>query len=166
MATLHFIGGKAGAGKTTLARELGESERAIVICEDEWLSKFGFVIRSLDDYRDATGRFRDVIRPLVIDLLRLNVSVVLDYPANTVQRRAWMRALFDSAGADHVLHWIEASDSECLDNIHRRNEEKPTGIYWGEVSDQQFNAVNPYVIPPSPDEGFNIVEYTVYSRRG
>ena len=31
MATLHFIGGKAGAGKTTLARELGKSERAVVI---------------------------------------------------------------------------------------------------------------------------------------
>ena len=104
------------------------------------------------------------MRPLVIDLLRLNVSVVLDYPANTVQRRAWIRSLFDAASADHVLHWVEASDAECLDNIHRRNAEKPTGIYWGEVSDEQFHAVNPYVVPPTPDEGFNLVRHTVYSR--
>ena len=38
MATLHFVYGWPGAGKTTLARELGERERALVFCEDEWLA--------------------------------------------------------------------------------------------------------------------------------
>jgi predicted kinase len=157
MATLHFIGGKAGAGKTTLARELGRSERAVVLCEDEWLSKLGLEIHSLDDYRRASDRCRKVMEPLVLDLLRLGVSVVLDYPANTVERRAWLRSLVELAGADHVLHWIEASDADCLGNIHRRNEEKPEGIYWGDVSDEVFHPVNPHIVPPSPDEGFTIL---------
>src|SRR6201999_606506 len=39
VATLHFIYGWPGAGKTTLARDLGERARAVVFCEDERLTK-------------------------------------------------------------------------------------------------------------------------------
>jgi len=163
MATLHFMCGRAGAGKTTLARELGRSLPAIVFCEDEWISTLGFEVRSLEDYRDASGRCQKMIGSLVPDLLRQGVSVVLDFAANTVPRRAWVRSLFEAAGAEHVLYWIEASDAECLGNIHRRNDEKPPGVYWGPVSDELFHAVNPHFVPPSPEEGFQVIRRPVYS---
>jgi predicted kinase len=164
MATLHFICGKAGAGKTTLARELGRSLPAVVVCEDEWIATLGFTVRSLEDYVDASGRCQKLISSLVPDLLRQGVSVVLDFAANTVRRRKWVRSLFESAGADHVLHWIEASDAECLGNIHRRNDEKPPGVYWGPVSDELFHAVSPHFVPPSAEEGFKVIRRPVYSR--
>lgn len=157
MATLHFLCGKAGSGKTTLARELGRSLPAIVFCEDEWIASLGFVVRSLDDYLDASRRCRAMIASLVPELLRMDVSVVLDFAGNTASSRAWVRSLFEAAGADHVLHWLDASDAECLDNIHRRNVEKPAGVYWGDVSDELFHAVTPYFTPPGPEEGFHVV---------
>ena len=159
MATLHFICGKAGAGKTTLARELGRTLSAMVFCEDEWICKLGFEIRSLDDFVTASAKCRSVIGPLAGDLLRLGVSVVFDFAGNTVKGRQWVRALFEAADADHVLHIIDASDSQCLANIHRRNDEKPPGIYWGHVTDETFHGVTVHFAPPRPEEGFRTLTH-------
>ena len=159
MATLHFICGKAGSGKTTLARELGRTLPAIVFCEDEWIDTLGFEIRSLEDFARASSKCRDLIRPLASEMLRLGVSVVFDFAGNTVTGRQWVRTVFESAEADHLLHVIQASDAECLANIHLRNDEKPEGVYWGDVSDETFHAVTAYFAPPQPEEGFRIVAH-------
>lgn len=156
MATLHFICGKAGAGKTTLARQLGRTLPAVVVCEDEWIETLGFEIRSLEEFRLASSKCRSLIGPLASDLLRLGVSVVLDFAGNTRKSRQWVRTIFEAANADHVLHVIEATDEQCLANIHRRNDEKPSGIYWGHVTDETFHAVTAYFGPPQPEEGFRI----------
>jgi predicted kinase len=158
------MGGKPGAGKSTLARELGRTLPAVVICEDEWIQNLGFQIRSFEDYREAARRCHAVIEPLARDLLRVGVAVVLDVPANTPEARARVRSLFEPVGAAHVLHWIDGSDAECLTNVRRRNEEKPTGVYWGPVSDEMFHLVLPRIVPPSTTEGFNVVRHTVVVR--
>ena len=67
--------------------------------------------------------------------------------------------MFEVAGADHVLHVIEASDAQCLANIHRRNDEKPAGVYFGEVGDDMFHAVTLLFEPPQPTEGFRILQH-------
>ncbi len=157
MATLHFICGKAGAGKTTLARELGRTLPAVVFCEDEWLEGLGFEIRSLEDFVQASRKWRSLIGPLATELLRRGVSVVFDFAGNTVKGRQWVRGVFEAADADHALHVIEATDAECLANIHRRNREKPPGVYSGHVSDERFHEVTAYFVPPQPEEGFRVL---------
>jgi len=156
MPTLHFICGKAGAGKTTLALELGRTLPAVVFCEDEWIDTLGFEIKSHEDFERIASKWRSLIGPLVTEILRLGVSAVFDFSGNTVKSRQWVRSVFEAANADHLLHLIEATDAQCVANIHRRNHEKPSGVYWGHVTDECFHGVTAHFAPPQADEGFRI----------
>ncbi len=157
MATLHFIAGKAGAGKTTLARQLGRELPGVVICEDEWLSQISEPITCLADFMKATRRLRAALAPHIAALLRLGVNVVLDFGGNTLQDRQWVRSIFESAAADHLLHYLDVDEATCLARVHQRNETRPAGIFFGVVTDAQVKEVNPYFVAPSADENFNVM---------
>jgi predicted kinase len=148
--------GRAGAGKTTLARRLGQELRAPVFCEDAWLSKISDPITSVEDYLKATARLRAAIGPQVIELLRLGVDVVLDFSANTPRQRQWVRSIFEAASADHVLHFLDADEAACRARVHERNVTQPAGIFFGVVTDALLDEVNPYFVAPSAEEDFRV----------
>lgn len=153
MATLHFIHGWPGAGKTTLARDLGERERAVVFCEDEWLATLSSErITSLQQYVEASARIRQLIAPLATRLLTLGVSVVFDFAGNTPPHRAWVKAIADVANADHLLHVLDVPADECKRRLHERNATRPPGLYFGDVSDELFDAVVQRIVPPRDEE--------------
>src|SRR6476661_5563629 len=97
MATLHFCAGKAGAGKTTIARKIASDTPAVLICEDEWIARIADPVTNLADYIGAAIKVRGVLGPHVVDLLRLGVSVVFDFGGNTVRDRSWVRSIFERA---------------------------------------------------------------------
>jgi predicted kinase len=153
--TLHFLCGKAGAGKSTLARQLAVEHQAVLICEDVWLARlYGDEMATFDDYRVRSLRLRSVVGPLVTDLLRAGQSVVLDFPANTRASRAWYRSLFEDASARHVLHHIDTPDRLCLDRIAARNVERPEGSHH--LSEADFAHITSFFEPPQAAEGFDI----------
>ena len=157
MATLHFVYGLPGAGKTTLARELGETRRALVFIEDEWIAQVMTTpVASIEEFREIGGRVRALIAPIAERVLRLGVDVVFDFAANTVSDRAWVRGIFERAGAEHVLHVIDAAIEVCRARVQQRNRDRPAGVYFGEVSDALFEAVVPRIVRPSDAEGFRI----------
>ena len=160
MATLHFIYGKPGAGKTRLARELGASVPAVVFCEDEYIAATSDAIQTLQQFIERSRRVRELlIAPAATQILRLGVSVVFDFGGNTVAHRAWVRSVFEAAGADHVLHVLDVPDDECKRRVRERNVAKPPGLYFGDVSDEMVDAVLPYITPPAASEGFSLVRH-------
>jgi predicted kinase len=92
--------------------------------------------------------------PHVIALLRAGLSVVLDFPANTPESRAWMRAIAREADVGHQLHYLAADDALCKARLRRRN---AAGTHEFTVSDEQFDLFTRYFVAPTPDEGFAIV---------
>jgi predicted kinase len=159
MATLHFLSGRAGSGKTTLARKIARDTPAVLICEDEWVSRIADPITNLGEYVTAAARIRSVLAPHVIDLLRLGMSVVLDFGGNTARDRNWVRSIFEQANTEHVLHYLRADDSICRARVQARNETKPQGLFFGVVTEAQLEEVNRYFAPPGAEEGFNVVVY-------
>ena len=155
-ATLHFISGRLASGKTTLALRLAEQEGAVLICEDVWLSKLSDGINSFEDYLKWSRRCRSVIGPLVIQILRAGASVVLDFAGNTQAERKWVRSLFEEAEVNHVLHYLDVAEEECLARLKIRNETKPEGLYFATTSEEEFSAIARWFQPPVPEEGFHV----------
>jgi predicted kinase len=94
--------------------------------------------------------------PHLVALLRAGLSVVLDFPANTPQSRAWMRTLFQDAEVAHQLHYCEADDALCKARLRHRNE---AGTHEFTVSDDDFDLFTRYFVPPSVEEGFTVVRH-------
>jgi predicted kinase len=86
------------------SQQIAERKPAILICEDVWLAKLSNGIGSFEDYLKWSRRCRSIMGPLVIEILNAGTSVVLDFAGNTPTERSWVRSLFESADAAHVLH--------------------------------------------------------------
>jgi predicted kinase len=79
--------------------------------------------------------------------------VVLDYPANTVATRAWMKGVAEAAGAPHLLHLLDVPDELCRARLHRRNAD---GGHDFAPNDDDFDLITSYFQPPTGAEGFNV----------
>ena len=154
---LHMLVGKIGAGKSTLAAQLGRAPKTVVVSEDEWLSiLFGEQMHSVADYVRCSARLRTALEPHLIALLTSGLSVVLDFPANTPEIRTWMRKLFEKADCAHRLHYLDLPDDICRVRMHRRYAD---GGHAFAVTDEQFDRITSHFVPPSRDEGFQVVVY-------
>lgn len=152
---LHLVCGKVAAGKSTLCARLA-SEGAFRIEQDRLMSTLYPEMETVADYLRHVPRLRDAITPIVVELLVRGVSVVLDWPANTVATRAWMRGLAEQAAATARLHWLETSDAICLDRLAQRNSE---GTHDYTVSADEFAELSAWFEPPTDAEGFEIIRH-------
>ncbi|WP_282026301.1 AAA family ATPase [Limimaricola cinnabarinus] len=160
--TLHLLCGRIASGKSTLATELGRRPRTVVIREDHWLSGlFGKELKSIDDYVRCAGLLRGIVGPHVTDLLNAGVSVVLDFQANTIVARSWIRGLLGGTEAAHVLHLLDVPEEVCLARLRTRNK---AGLHPFVVTEAQFRQVTRHFVPPAPEEGFAVQVHPVATR--
>ena len=153
--TLHLLCGKIASGKSTLSAQLGSADGTIVIAEDDWLNAlYSDVMSSLSDNVRCTSNLRNIIGPHVVSLLKAGLSVVLDFQANTIEARNWMRGIVEQTNADHKLHVLNVADEVCLARLHARNAQ---GDHPFAATEEQFHQITKHFRVPSADEGFNIV---------
>lgn len=155
---LYLVCGKTGAGKTTLAGQLAATSKTVLVSEDDWLSQlYPEEIQNLSDYVRCTGRFRKALASHVEALLRTGLSVVLDFPANTPSSRQWAKTIFENSAVAHELHYLDVPNETCKARLRERN---AVGSHPFMTSDDQFDEITRYFVPPSQDEGFNVIRHT------
>lgn len=156
--TLHLLCGKIASGKSTLARELAERPRTILISMDDWMSAlYPTENQTIEDFARLTARLRDAMGPHVANILRQSTSVVLDFPANTAKWRAWMRSIIDAVEVAHELHVLNVPDDVCKARLHKRN---ASNQHQYDVDEATFELFTGYFELPADEEGFNVIVHT------
>jgi len=104
---LHLFCGKMAAGKSTLALELSQRLNAVLIIEDHWLKNlYPEEIIDIPSYAKYSTRLNKIISKHVINILAAGVSVVLDFPANTINQRNLLKKIIEENNVNHTLHYL------------------------------------------------------------
>ena len=149
--------GKMGAGKTTLSKAISSEKECVLISEDDWLSShYPNLINSFEDYIKYSRLIKPFVKDLVQSILCAGVTVVMDFPANTIRQRKWLLSLSQEIEAEHELFFLNMSDEQCLSQIAKRRTEQPEREQFD--TEDVFYEVTKYFEPPSTDEGLFITE--------
>lgn len=120
-ARLMLTCGLPGAGKTALARQLAADRRAVRLTKDEWLWALGAT-----PWDAATGeKVEGELWRLAQEILRLGLSVVLDFGLWARSERDEMRSVARSLGAGVELHYLDVPIDELWRRIEARNSAPP-----------------------------------------
>ncbi len=152
---LFFMCGKMGAGKSTAATALANKTKAVLLSEDVWLNAlYPDQIRNFEDYRKYSSMLKPLLAIHLIDVLNAGASVVMDFPANTVQQRAWFLQLATDARVEHEMLYVQVSDDVCLEQIAKRRTEQPDRAAFD--TPETFRLVSSLFEEPSASEQLNI----------
>ena len=116
-ARLLLTCGLPGAGKTTLATQLAAERGAVRLTKDEWLWALG----SSPWDRPTGDRVERELWRLAQELLRLDVSVVLDFGLWARVERDEMRSVARDLGVGVELHYLDVPTDELWRRIDERN---------------------------------------------
>ena len=128
--TLYLVCGMAGAGKTTLATALAQSENAVRLSPDEWIEPL------LADKTDRVemNRLRPVVGELqwslTCRLLSLGISVIWEQGFWHREERVDFTAKAHALGAKVVLHLLDLPIEMLKSRIQSRNSDLPQGSFY------------------------------------
>jgi predicted kinase len=143
---LYLTVGLPGAGKTTLARRIADSEGILRLTPDEWMAP-------LFGDSDADGR-RDILEGRMIwvahEVLRSGASVVLDFGCWSPEERYAIRAIAESTGARFDLRYVRIDEEVRRARATSRWETAPETTF--PMSDADHDRFAALCRPPSAAE--------------
>jgi predicted kinase len=124
-ARLILTCGLPGAGKTTLAVQLSQNREAVRLTKDEWLIALG----SSPWDEPVQVKLERQLWNLAQEILRLGLSVVLDFGLWARSERDEFREAARGLGVGVELHYLDTPTDELWRRIDSRNSEPPWNAY-------------------------------------
>jgi len=120
-ARLILTCGLPGAGKTVLARQLAADRGAVRLTKDEWLT----ALAASPWDTPARERVERELWRLAQEILRLGLSVVLDFGLWARSERDELRTTARALAVDVELHYLDVPADELWRRIDARNSQPP-----------------------------------------
>ncbi|MDQ2854064.1 MAG: ATP-binding protein [Chloroflexota bacterium] len=120
-ARLILTCGLPGAGKTILARQLAADRSAVRLTKDEWLWALG----SSPWDTLTQERVERALWRLAQEILRLGLSVILDFGLWARVERDELRSAARGLGVGVELHYVDVPSDELWRRIEARNAQPP-----------------------------------------
>lgn len=155
-ATAHIFSGLPYAGKTTLAKEIEQSEGAARFTVDEWL--VDILERPPFEEKDVetAERLKERIWEAALRLLKIGQDVILDWNLwNGQERQKWIGRI-EEAGASHKLYFLNVPKPILRERALERLQRAPDAP--STVPIEAFDRAVMRFAPPTIDEGFNLIE--------
>jgi predicted kinase len=114
---LILICGLPASGKTTLAKCLADAIPAVRLCPDEWMISLHI---DLFDER-SRDRFETALWTLTQQLLKLGISLILEFGFWTREERDNKRLTARSLGVSVELHYLNVPIDELTRRLSVRN---------------------------------------------
>ena len=124
-ARLILTCGLPAAGKTTLASQLAVDRSAVRLTKDEWLWALG----STPWDEPTREQVEHELWRLAQEILRLGLSVVLDFGLWARIERDQMRGVARGLGVGVELHYLDTPTDQLWRRIEPRNSEPPWDSY-------------------------------------
>ncbi|MET0692350.1 MAG: AAA family ATPase [Propionibacteriaceae bacterium] len=120
-ARLILTCGLPGAGKTTLAREIAADRGAVRLTKDDWLWALGVTPWATT----VQAKVNHELWQLAQEIVRLGLSVVLDFGFAARIERDQVRSVARELGVGVELHFLDVPVDELWRRIEDRNTKPP-----------------------------------------
>lgn len=153
---VHLMCGLPGSGKTTLARQLAVTHRAIRFTLDEWmLTLYDYTI-DMPEYGQYVTRCQEVIWQTGLQILTAGRDIILDWSLwSKARRRTWSQRIA-AAGFAYYLYYLNIPIAVLEARLAQRNAQRPEGTHRIDVA--ALRRFVPLFEVPTADEGLPIIE--------
>jgi predicted kinase len=156
MATAHLLFGYLGSGKTTFAKYLEVKHEAVRFTPDEWMARLFGNDPPEASFPERAEAILQLLEPLWMCCLSLNVDVVLDYGFWSRKERDEVRAIVERLGASACLYRLDCSDEEARRRIDARNQADHRTLH---IAPATYAALRSRFEPLEADEAWSAADY-------